>query len=184
MQTVFRSRGALLCALLSPTTSIASDGGGALTYLGFVALFGSVFGFGMSVLSLQCSRPPLKGYLVTLASGLAIMTVVGALIEDNWSWDTLRRAAVAALIYTPVQLTVFFALGYGTNKQRHVYAASLRSKRKADLEEFAPGHSADELALLGTCPNCESVVRLDCEECQNCKATFTDGSAWKVLPLT
>lgn len=183
MRTIFRSRGALICALLSPTSSIASDGGGALDYLGFVALFGSVFGLGMSFLSLQNSWSALKGYLVTLVSGLAIMTVVGVLIEHSWTWDTLFRMAVAALICTPIQLTVFFAIGYATNKQKYVIAATQRSRLKADLQKFAPGLSADELAFLGTCPNCEKVVRLSCEECQNCKATFADGSAWKVLPL-
>ena len=183
MRPTFRTRGFLLCMLLSPTASIASSGGGATTYLGFAALFGSVFGFGMSLLTLQKSWSALKGYVVTLASGLAIMTVIGSLIEHSLSWENLLRVAIAALICTPVQLTIFFAIGYGTNRQRHAYAASQRIRRKAELQKLAAGLSEEDLVLLGTCPNCEKVVRLSCDECQTCKASFAEGSAWKVLPL-
>jgi hypothetical protein len=43
--------------------------------------------------------------------------------------------------------------------------------------------SSVDKALLGSCPNCHSIVRLIASECVHCKAIFGPSSSWKIERL-
>lgn len=184
----------LLGLTMLPHTANADDmGGGVVLFLARTVVLSCGLGFGLSIFSAAKRLPSAPSYFVTLALGVFIDALIGTLVAEHWSWRTPVFVLIGSAYIVPVPLTIAFALGYAVSKERRDEGSS---KNGECLVTYPPTHtlarkaetdddlSAVDRALLGTCPNCRNVIRLNSEECPRCKATFGEGSAWKITPLT
>ena len=68
--------------------------------------------------------------------------------------------------------------------------SELRAREEADRQklielkelEGEAARQAEERLPRGICPNCNSTIPLASLECKHCRASFGEGSAWRVLP--
>lgn len=68
--------------------------------------------------------------------------------------------------------------------------SELRAKEEADRQKLAElkqlqgeaARQAEERLPKGICPNCKDTIPLASLECKHCRASFDQGSAWRVLP--
>ena len=66
------------------------------------------------------------------------------------------------------------------------FIASSRRLARVEAERVAllsDAQRAEESQPKGSCPNCQTYIPLDSEECEKCHAVFGIGSTWKVIPL-
>lgn len=61
--------------------------------------------------------------------------------------------------------------------------AEEQAKRDAETARLAAEQRRYDLLPKGHCPSCNEVILLSAQECLKCRAVFTPGSAWKVLPI-
>lgn len=68
--------------------------------------------------------------------------------------------------------------------------SELRAKEEAERQQLAEvkqlqgeaARQAEEQLPKGICPNCKNTIPLASLECKHCRASFDQGSAWRVLP--
>lgn len=61
--------------------------------------------------------------------------------------------------------------------------AQEQAQKDAELARLAEERRLYDLLPKGHCPSCEAVILMSAQECPKCRAVFTPGSAWKVMPI-
>jgi len=61
--------------------------------------------------------------------------------------------------------------------------AEEQAKKDAETARLAEEQRRYDALPKGHCPSCNEVILQSAQECPKCRAVFTPGSAWKVLPI-